>query len=181
MAFDLEQRRKERREKDYQDWHYRDTKLGLFLIEQLENKKPAKNWFDAWNDISAEQFNHVASFASRIVRWLELVESINGDSDGVRLYQYSYNDTVLFQVNVHNGGYTLEFPCMNEILGTDQIKRYADNPLLPFLAFYACFDTHIYGPAQGLYGLYYQMLMGYMVYKYPETRSRFIKGREAHD
>jgi hypothetical protein len=62
---------------------------------------------------------------------------------------------------------------MNDIVDGD-IRRYADNPLFPFLNFFQWFDTTIYGPQQGLYSLYFRMLMGYLVYKFPETRTRFL-------
>lgn len=166
-------RQEERQKYEFERWGYHATKLGEYLIDRLTHKEEPKNWFDAWNDRSEEQFNHLASLVRSVVKGLTLNETVKEEDDDRRIYQYSYNDTVLLQVVIHKGNYILEFPCMDEIVGGDR-TRYADNPLLPFLAFYSKFDTYIYGPQQGLYELYYQMLMGYMVYKFPETRDRFM-------
>ena len=126
-----------------------------------------------WNDRSTEQFNHLAFLARRVVRGLEAEETVSEEADGKTIYKYSYKDKVLLAVVIYNGNYTLLFPCMNDILDGD-LRRYADNPLFPFLNFFHGFDTTIYGPQQGLYSLYIRMLIGYLVYKFPETRDRFM-------
>lgn len=168
----MEARRKEREEHDFKEWGYHETKLGEFLIDRLAHKEKPKDLFDMWNDRSTEQFNHLASFARSVVHGLEAVESVREEQDKT-IYQYSYKDKVLLAVVICNGNYTLLFPCMNDIVDGD-LRRYADNPLFPFLNFFRGFDTYIYGPQQGLYGLYFRMLMGYLVYKFPETRDRFL-------
>lgn len=170
----MEARRKEREEYDFKEWGYHETKLGEFLIDRLAHKEKPKDLFDMWNDRSTEQFNHLASFASRVVRGLEAIESVKEEPDGKTIYKYSYKDKVLLAVVIYNGNYTLLFPCMNDIVDGD-LRRYADNPLFPFLNFFRGFDTYIYGPQQGLYSLYFRMLMGYLVYKFPETRDRFLR------
>ena len=171
----LEARRKEREEYEFNQWGYHDTKLGKFLIDKLTHKEKPKDLFDMWNDRSTENFNHLASFARRVVCGLKADESVRAEPDNKTIYQYSYKDKVLLAVVIYNGNYTLLFPCMNDIVDGD-LRRYADNPLFPFLEFFLGFDTSIYGPQQGLYNLYLHMLMGYLVHKFPETRTRFLPG-----
>lgn len=159
----------EKREED--QWGYKTTKLGKYMLERLRNNKP-QGLLESLMDCSEEQFNFLADFARSLTKLLGCTEKVDKKKTETK-FTYSYNKTVLCVVTMSDRPRVL-FPCMDEYTEDFPVKRYADNPLLPFLCAFFNIDTHIYGPAQGLYNVYYAMLWGYLICNYPETRERLL-------
>ena len=128
--------------------------------------------FDSLMDCSEEQFNFLADFARSLTKSLGLTENVE-KLKSVTKFTYAYKKTDICVVAISERP-TVMFPCMDEYTKDLPVKRYADNPLLPFLGAFFQIDTHIYGPAQGLYKVYYAMLRGYLICRYPETRERLL-------
>lgn len=157
--------------KDTDPWGYKVTQLGKYLRERLRNKKP-QGLLECLMDCSEEQFNYLADFARSLTKMLGCTEKVEKKKT-VTKFTYSYKTTALCVVTMSDRPF-VEFPCMNEYTSDYPVKRYADNPLLPFFCGFLQVDTHIYGAAQGLYKVYHAMLRGYLVNRFPETRERLL-------
>ncbi len=163
--------KKQPAKKDTDPWGYKVTKLGKCLLERLRNKKP-QGILESLMDCSEEQFNFLADFARSLTKSLGLTENVE-KLKSVTKFTYAYKKTAICVVAITERPLVM-FPCMDEYTKDLPVKRYADNPLLPFLSAFFQIDTHIYGPAQGLYKVYYAMLRGYLICRYPETRERLL-------
>ena len=69
----------------------------------------------------------------------------------------------------------VEFPACSELLKEMADRKHMDNPLLGFGLAFCAVDRYLYGPAQGMYGMFFQFAKGYMVSHYPETREWITK------
>lgn len=145
--------------------------MGKCLLGRLRNKK-SQGIFESLMDCSEEQFNFLADFARSLTKSLGLTEYVE-ELKSVTKFTYAYKKTDLCVVAISDRPLVM-FPSMDEYTKDFPVKRYTDNPLLPFLCAFFQIDTHIYGPAQGLYKVYYAMLRGYLICRYPETRDRLL-------
>ena len=157
--------------KDTDPWGYKVTQLGKCMLERLRNKKP-QGVLESLMDCSEEQFNFLADFARSLTKLLGCTEKVEKKKTATK-FTYSYKKTALCVVTMSDRPF-VAFPCMDEYTTNRPVERYADNPLLPFFCGFLQVDTHIYGPAQGLYQVYYAMLRGYLVSRFPETRERLL-------
>ena len=151
-------------------WGYSKNKLGKALLEKA-SKTTHDSWFDAWNDMSLEHYDHIVSFVNSLIESLRCTESVDGDT-----YRYAYRDAVLFEANMD----AVTFPVLNDILADFQDRKpeMLDNPLLGFLTGFLAIDSHIYGPAQGLYRIHLNFCVGYLLSHYPETREWLLPARK---
>jgi hypothetical protein len=143
------------------DWHYDACKIGQALGDRIKNKK-YKDWFDAWNDRSQEHYDHIVEHVNDLVHRLKCTESVDGNA-----FRYSYKDTVFFLVDLDKG--VVEFPACSALIKEMADRKHMDNPLLGFGLAFCAVDRYIYGPAQGMYGMFFQFAKGYLVSHYPET------------
>lgn len=143
-------------------WGYSKNKLGKALLEKAAKTKH-DSWFDAWNDRSLEHYDHIVSFVNSLIESLRCTESVDGET-----YRYAYRDAVLFEANMNE----VTFPALNDMLSDfrDRKHEILDNPLLGFLTGFLALDSHIYGPAQGLYRIHLNICVGYLLSHYPETQ-----------
>jgi hypothetical protein len=138
------------------------VQLGKELLDRARNKK-YKDWFDAWNDNSQENYNHIVELATNLIGYLRCKETVEGN-----VYSYSYKDSVFFRVDLDEG--MVDFPVCNAVIKEIADEKHMDNPLLGFACGFMTVDRYIYGPAQGMYNMFYAFSRGYMVSQYPETR-----------
>jgi hypothetical protein len=143
-------------------WGYDKCQLGKELLDRARNKK-YKDWFDAWNDNSQENYNHIVELATNLIGYLRCKETVEGN-----VYSYSYKDSVFFRVDLDEG--MVDFPVCNAVIKEIADEKHMDNPLLGFACGFMTVDRYIYGPAQGMYNMFYAFSRGYMVSQYPETR-----------
>ena len=170
------EKREEKSEEEKDSWGYKETKLGKHLLARLKKHKP-KGLFEALTDCTQEQFNYLADFSRSLVKLLDLRETVTkpkNKPDDTK-FVYSFKGEELCVVAMSDKRPCVFFPCMYFYTKDFPVKRFADNPLLPFLCGFFQIDTHIYGPAQGLYQVYFALLRGYLICHYPETHSKFFK------
>lgn len=149
------------------NWHYDACKIGQALGDRIKNKK-YKDWFDEWNDRSQEHYDHIVAHVNGLVHQLKCTESDDGN-----VFTYSYKDTVFFLVDLDKG--VVEFPACSALIKEMADRKHMNNPLLGFGLAFCAVDRYIYGPAQGMYGMFFQFAKGYMVSHYPETREWITK------
>lgn len=147
---------------DAETWGYDKCQLGKALLDRARNTK-YKNWFDEWNDKSQENYNHIVEHVTGLIGYLKCTETVEGN-----VYSYSYKDSVFFRVNLDED--EVDFPACNSMLKELGEKKHMDNPLLGFACGFVSVDRYIYGPAQGMYNMFFNFARGYMYSKYPETR-----------
>jgi len=148
-------------------WHYEKCKIGQALINRATNKKYT-DWFDEWNDRSQEHYDRIVSHVNDLIYRLKCTETVDGNT-----YSYSYKDTVFYRVDLDKG--EVEFPACTSLLQEVASRKHMDNPLLGFALGFCSVDRYIYGPAQGMYGMFFHLAKGYMVSHYPETREWITK------
>ena len=144
------------------EWNYDKCKIGQALIDRVKNQK-YKDWFDEWNDRSQEHYDYIVAHVNDLIYRLKCTESVDGNT-----YTYSYKDTVFFLVKLDDG--VVEFPACSELIKEMADRKHMDNPLLGFGLAFCAVDRYIYGPAQGMYGMFFQFAKGYLLSHYPETR-----------
>lgn len=148
--------------RDAETWGYDRCQLGKALIDRAKHKK-YQDWFDAWNDRSQENYNYIVELATNLIGYLRCKETVEGN-----VYSYSYKDSVFFRVDLDKG--MVDFPVCNAVIKEIADKKHMDNPLLGFACGFMSVDRYIYGPAQGMYHMFFAFSRGYMVSQYPETR-----------
>ena len=148
------------------EWGYSKSALGRALLKRATTRT-YDSWLEAWCDKSLEHYDRIVNFVNVLLTQLHCTESVEGST-----YRYMYKDSVLFESNLD----VVTFPALNAILHefAEPKPEILDNPLLGFLMGFLSVDSHIYGPAQGLYNMYIEFYTGYLVSHYPETREWLI-------
>ena len=148
------------------EWGYSKSALGRALLKRATTRT-YDSWLEAWSDMSLEHYDRIVDFVNVLLTQLHCTESVE-DS----IYRYMYKDSVLFESDLD----TVTFPALNAIIHEfgERKPEILDNPLLGFLMGFRSVDSHIYGPAQGLYTMYVNFYVGYLISHYPETREWLI-------
>lgn len=148
-----------------------NSKLGPALVERLCNKKGTGDLIETMCDRSEENYKHILWHVNSLLSTLRCTETAE---NGV--FSYSYKDSVFFRVDLKSNN--VDFPVCNQMIA--QLKKDAtakdglvNDPLFGFALGFLNVDRYIYGPAQGMYNMFFMFDKGYMVSHYPESRGWF--------
>jgi hypothetical protein len=146
-----------------------NSKLGIALMERLSNTRSGSERISS--RCSDENYTHMLWHVNDLLNVLRCTETVE---NGV--FSYSYKDSVFFRADLQANN--VEFPVYSQMMA--QLKKDAaakdglvNDPLFGFALGFVSVDRYIYGPAQGMYNMFFAFDKGYMVSHYPESRGWF--------